>query len=226
MIGQIFSSPKGMLAMLAVGAAAIAAVQLLPEVQKLVTPLEAGAVQVSPSEADSSPFTAIFEPRPLPVRESPVVAADDPVTDGNFVFGQPSDAPGAETGEIPVSVTSQDEFGTFTETQVLRPTFAWINVFGDSVSFNGEPVALGSTITAYDPAGTLIGRTIISTAGQYGVMALYMDDPATEVDEGASQGNPITFKINGIEAVVLGPHAPVWTDNGSALFLNLEVNAG
>ena len=52
-------------------------------------------------------------------------------------------------------------------------------------------------------------------------MAVYEDDPVTPVDEGAESGDEILFKINGLPAVVLGPHSPVWTTNGTLLMLNL-----
>ena len=83
------------------------------------------------------------------------------------------------------------------------------------------PIQSGSIVTAYDPDGVLIGRATVTTPGEYGAMPLYMDDPSSQVDEGATPGDLLTFKINGLLTVVLGPNEPVWTENGGILVLNL-----
>ena len=104
---------------------------------------------------------------------------------------------------------------------ILIPTYSWVNAFSTETEFNGEPIVVGSIITAYDPTGVLIGRTTVTSVGEYGAMAIYMDDPSTLIDEGAVEGDVLTFKINGLTAVVLGPNNPVWTENGGILVLNL-----
>lgn len=107
------------------------------------------------------------------------------------------------------------------ESRTLIPTYSWVNVFSTESVFNGEPLPIGSIVTAYDPEGTLIGRTTVTSVGEYGAMAIYMDDPSTAVDEGAVEGDALRFKINGLTAVVLGPNEPIWTENGGVLVLNL-----
>ncbi|MBI4219552.1 MAG: hypothetical protein HY682_05350 [Chloroflexi bacterium] len=109
--------------------------------------------------------------------------------------------------------------------QILRlvPTYAWINAYSLSTTVEGEPVRPGSIILAFDPDGVLIGRSVVDDAGRYGVMALYMDDPATPIDEGALPGDAIRFQIDGIDAVATGPDEPIWTANGAVLNVDLKV---
>ena len=107
------------------------------------------------------------------------------------------------------------------EPRTLNPTYGWVNAFSEASVLNGVPVPVGSIVTAYDPDGVLIGRAAVISPGEYGAMPLYMDDPSTMVDEGATSGDLITFKINGLTIVVLGPSEPVWTKNGGILVLNL-----
>lgn len=108
-------------------------------------------------------------------------------------------------------------------TVLLTPTYAWVNAYSLSTTVRGEPVPRGSVIIARDPEGVVIGRSTVDRDGRFGVMALYMDDPATPVDEGALPGDVLTFLIDGEPAVAVGPDAPVWTANGAVLSLDLVV---
>lgn len=130
-------------------------------------------------------------------------------------------------GAIAVSIVpaGQDMYGTDAaiRTVFLTPTYAWVNVYSLSTTVRGEPVQRGSVVLAYDPDGVLIGRTTVDRDGRFGVMALYMDDPATPVDEGALPGDAVSFQIDGEPAVVVSPDAPVWTANGAVLSLDLVV---
>lgn len=110
--------------------------------------------------------------------------------------------------------------------QAPTPTNEWVNFYGLNTTLNGAPVPVGAVITAYDPSGVLCGQFVVHTAGQYGVMPVYRDDPATSVDEGAQPGDTLTFRINGQPATVLGPGAPRWTANGDVIFLDLAAGAG
>jgi len=64
-------------------------------------------------------------------------------------------------------------------------------------TFQGEPVKKGDIITAEDPDGVICGVYIVETEGRYGYMPVYGDDLYTEADEGAIDGDEITFYING-----------------------------
>ncbi len=166
-----------------------------------------------------------WDPIPNPISVEPENIAfsfdqdDDPTTPltvGKAVAGSISviTEPPPETDEIGSAAPDSEPL-------TLIPTYGWVNAFSAESVLSGVPVPVGSIVTAYDPDGVLIGRTAVKIAGEYGAMPLYMDDPSTQIDEGAVPGDLITFKINGLTTVVLGPNEPVWTENGGVLVLNL-----
>lgn len=75
-------------------------------------------------------------------------------------------------------------------------------------TYNGQPLPIGSIVQAYDPSGTYCGiDTVVqdSASGnpRLGYFSVYGDDPnTTTIDEGATAGEQITFKINGRTASV------------------------
>ncbi|MGQ9516673.1 MAG: golvesin C-terminal-like domain-containing protein, partial [Anaerolineae bacterium] len=103
------------------------------------------------------------------------------------------------------------------------PTNEWVNFYGIDSYLDGAPLPAGSVIRAYDPGGVNCGIWIVNAVGQYGLMAVYRDDPLTIIDEGARPGDTITFTINGWPATPMGPDAPVWTSNGD--LRHVELNA-
>jgi len=76
---------------------------------------------------------------------------------------------------------------------------AIINVWNE----NQDLAPIGAIITAYDADGTLSGNFTITTAGQFS-MGISGDDPGTGEDEGAEDGDTITFYIDGDYATVYG----------------------
>ncbi len=181
---------------------------ILPSGNEVETaPGASAAVQDGISGSSLESFAALFQPREsipaAPARTAPVV-------------GAPSE-PVSPPVEVVPPVAPTDN--------VLHPTPAWVNVFSPESTFEGEPLTVGDVITAYDQQGVLIGRTEVQVTGKYGLMALYMDDPTTTLDEGASPGETINFRVNDILAQVLGPHEPVWGANGDVLMLNLAVQS-
>jgi hypothetical protein len=164
----------------------------------------------------------------------PVPAQVDP-EDQTPSSGEPDDSETAsDNNEVPGEITviiepviepdpdvEGDSDAIEPESLTLIPTYSWVNAFSAESVFNGIPLPIGSIVTAYDPDGVLIGRATVTSAGEYGAMPIYMDDPSTITDEGAVEGDILKFKINGLTAVVLGPSEPVWTENGGVLVLNL-----
>lgn len=232
----LVSSPRSMMVLLIVSAVAVVSVQFSPALFESNAP-GAGAERVSVTDSiiDNPVYASLFEvPRSVP-QDSARVATEPPTeSDGGEIRGvsAPSEPVSSEqdefVAEIVVNVpqvapSSFDEPSTqpVEEQLVLRPTFSWVNVFSDGSTVNGEPVQVGDVITAFDPEGTLVGRFTVVKEGRFGLMALYEDDPTTTVDEGAVPGDEISFEINGIPAVVLGPQAPVWTSNGAIMLSNL-----
>lgn len=104
----------------------------------------------------------------------------------------------------------------------IIPTNEWVNFYSATTTLDGAPVPCGTVIDAYDPDGVHCGTFTVITLGQYGFMPVYRDDPTTDIDEGASLGDTISFTINGLPAEVLGPDANIWTTNGDVLEVDLE----
>ena len=86
--------------------------------------------------------------------------------------------------------------------------------FWGTATIRGTPVSSGDQIKAYDAGNQLCGTAWYVGGGQYSIHVTG-DDPGTEdVDEGASEGDAIRFKINGETASVVGG-SNVWHNNGS-----------
>ncbi len=109
-------------------------------------------------------------------------------------------------------------------TQVI-PTDEWVSFYGRNSLFQGKPIPIGSIIDAYDPDGVHCGSFSVTKAGQYGFLFVYRDNFLTEnLDEGASPGDTITFKINGKPAKTLGPDPCLWTQKGDIWQVDLADN--
>lgn len=90
------------------------------------------------------------------------------------------------------------EPSNFPETK-KSPTDQWINIYCSSGTLiNGQPLAEGAIITAFDPDGVICGIDTIDMDGQFGFMQIYKDDVDTPVDEGAEDGDSIIFMISGM----------------------------
>jgi len=60
-------------------------------------------------------------------------------------------------------------------------------------------IKAGSVITAQDPNGIIIGQVSVNNNGQYGFLSARADDLNTPGDEGAVEGDIITFYIDGVQ---------------------------
>lgn len=79
----------------------------------------------------------------------------------------------------------------------IQPTPFFCSFFDSLSTVNGLPLPVGSIVTARDPNGVLCGIDTVTAAGYYGFMPVYGDDPNTAgSDEGASEGEVITFRVN------------------------------
>ncbi len=107
----------------------------------------------------------------------------------------------------------------------MIPTTEWVDFFSKNSSFWGGPIQLGDIITAEDPDGVVCGvYTVDKAPGHYGFMPVYRDDPySTGVDEGASPGDTLMFRINGYLAKPMGPESPIWTAHGNIRNVDLIV---
>ena len=102
------------------------------------------------------------------------------------------------------------------------PSTEWVTVASFYSTRGGAPLPPGTLVQAFDQAGTLAGQVQVGTVPGRFAMAVYRDDPTTAVDEGLDPGERITFLVEGQPVYVLGPEAPVWTDMGDLLILNLS----
>ena len=107
----------------------------------------------------------------------------------------------------------------------LVRTNNWMNLYGLECTLDGQPLPVGSLITARDSQGVVCGEFLVTHAGRYGLMPVYGDDPLTQVDEGALPSDSLHFYINGILAAVTGPDEPVWTAMGDLKQVNLQASA-
>jgi hypothetical protein len=94
--------------------------------------------------------------------------------------------------------------------QVTRTRWAvWF--YSLNSTFEGKPIQVGDIVTAKDPDGVICGAYVVDREGGYGYMPVYGDDPRTFADEGATDGDELTFYINGKCAHPLGFDEPLWT---------------
>lgn len=68
------------------------------------------------------------------------------------------------------------------------------------ITNNGTP-SQEVAVSIYDNNGTLLANTISMQGGLYQLAAPW-NDPATPADEGVAAGESITFKLNGVTALV------------------------
>lgn len=92
------------------------------------------------------------------------------------------------------------------------PTPFFTNFFDSTSTFNGSLLPVGSVVDAYDPDGIHCGTFTVQTPGHFGFMPVYGDDDQTPgIDEGANDGDVISFKINGRDAAVVSG-TDTWTN--------------
>ncbi|MFH0810404.1 MAG: hypothetical protein V2A77_08070 [Pseudomonadota bacterium] len=100
--------------------------------------------------------------------------------------------------------------GTASEVPVsATPTS--VDLYGSSVGFALQP---GDIITVYTSAGTPCGRGVVNTAGFYGLVHVYGDDPTTPEIDGGRPGDRLELEVNGRKVGSIGPQETVWTKDG------------
>jgi len=79
----------------------------------------------------------------------------------------------------------------------VPPSSTWVNFYGTAHLPDGTPLPVGTEVLALDPDGVVCGATVVTTEGQYGLLACYGDDPTTPEDEGARPGDIIRLVVDG-----------------------------
>ena len=108
-------------------------------------------------------------------------------------------------------------------TEQLIPTYVWMNFYSPQSTLDGEPLPVGSAVRAYDAQGVLCGQFTVTTAGHYGLMPVYHDDPTTPIDEGAVPGDPIRFTVDDVPAKT-SPETVLWTELADLLQVDLAAS--
>lgn len=114
------------------------------------------------------------------------------------------------------------------------PTNTWVDLYSTASTLDGQPLPVGAYVAVYDPQGVQCGQFTVHSAGWYGIMPCYGDDPMTGQDEGARPGDLLRFTVNGIDATAepvtlnrtpVPPNTSVtWTQNGDLWQVDLHAS--
>lgn len=74
------------------------------------------------------------------------------------------------------------------------PTDGNMSILVSATDINGVPASPGDEVATFDPQGVCAGRAIFENDDQVGIGA-WRDDPASEVDEGFRDNDPIEYRI-------------------------------
>ena len=97
--------------------------------------------------------------------------------------------------------------------------------FRGEVRFNGQEAPIGTIVDAFDPDGKHCGTWQVDSLGYFGMMPVYGDDFTTgSIDEGAENGDLLTFRINDHLAVVDSGNATWYSGPGVSSAINLSAN--
>lgn len=77
-------------------------------------------------------------------------------------------------------------------TPAVQPgvTPEWMNFYGLRAWVDGQLAPAGAVVEARTPAGLPCGQTTVETPGQFGLLTVYRDDPATAEVEGGDLAKP------------------------------------
>ena len=93
--------------------------------------------------------------------------------------------------------------------------------YGTVVNKLGASFPAGTNVSFYDADGVLCGQYNVTSTGYYGFLSCNGDDPDTAVDEGADEGDALSFLINNETAGTLNDS--VWS-SGTFKRVDLFIN--
>ncbi len=83
----------------------------------------------------------------------------------------------------------------------VTPTNTWMDLYSSQCSFAGVPIPAGSCVAVFDAQGTQCGERMVTTSGNIApIMPCYGDNLDTLADEGAAEGDVLSFTVNGTAA--------------------------
>ena len=102
------------------------------------------------------------------------------------------------------------------QTAGVRPTYQWMNFYGQAALADGAEVITGTVVLALDPQDTICGATVVTHAGNFGLLACYGDNQTTPYDEGGQAGDTIRLVLSsdGVHADGQLVGAGDWTTPG------------
>jgi hypothetical protein len=98
-----------------------------------------------------------------------------------------------------------------------------MNFYGLRAWVDGQLAPAGAVVEARTPAGLPCGQTTVETPGQFGLLTVYRDDPATAEVEGPRPGETISFVVDDRPATVDDERAVTWTEHGDLQRVDLVV---
>jgi len=78
----------------------------------------------------------------------------------------------------------------------VHPTRQWLGLHG-AVTLDGAPAPAGTVVDVVDGGGRVAAWCQVQRAGSYGYLPVYLDDPDSDLDEGADLGEWLTVRVNG-----------------------------
>jgi len=99
----------------------------------------------------------------------------------------------------------------------LHPVYDFMGVWG-TLTTDGSAAPKGTIVDVLDGDGNLAGRCEVHHPGYYGFLALYRDNPDTEIDEGAETGEWLSVLVDGqpVDQMI------EWTEFGDVVQVDLE----
>ena len=119
----------------------------------------------------------------------------------------------ASEDDYPISTVYDDSDESFNLVAELE-----IVLVHGTVSIGDVPAPIGTVVDVIDNFGNVAGSCVVNTAGFYGHMKVYRDNPATLVDEGAYAGEWMSIRVDNY---VTG-YGFQWVHTGDEIEVNIR----
>ena len=93
---------------------------------------------------------------------------------------------------------------------LINGTTSWMNIYSHKLTLDGESVAAGAEINAFNNDGVKVGSYIMKQNGQFGFMPIYGDDVRTADIDGMKSGDKFYLTVDGVET----EERFTWTSSG------------
>ena len=113
--------------------------------------------------------------------------------------------------EAPIS--KRDQPSTLTKSQTGSAVPTVMDLYSMNVTIDGEAAVAGTVVEILDANGTLLASRELTKDGVLGLTHLLGDVSVTEDDEGAVNGEALTFRIQGSDVELVGSQPITWTAN-------------